>query len=1017
VACKPPKDVVGWKKAQLTIAGQTVEFPQGLIYSRCYTELLGGEEVKYYGVDGQLCAVCPTPGAFCVNGSKEEPLSPLSEPGFWRLALNIRCKEKGGSDGLGACKKFENDVHAQRALGKEHPRPEVDNMPPARCPRERWDQSLRREFPNLREEETCYDFAGCRPKEACTGNNTCREAYQWTLKKCWEWETLSIDGKPNSGKGNGSYACVTHSDCRTRSGGPEREDGADCRHGQPEDCAICVNRTNTTTGEVTGHCQCAPAQRCSLCTVYEYYQFNGECVPCPKNPGLIFALFGCGIIAAIIMGKVLSNKRFNLAFISIGVDYFQVLALFAYAKIKWPTALKKLMEYFSIFNLNADLTAPECLVPDLEYEHKWYAYMVMPLASTVLLFVYVILHYLFKRCFLGQRRSARLWSHGAPIVGVQLIMLYYMYMMLARRVFYIFNCVDTEPSDGYQYTEFTSIECVGGVCRCWVPGGVQMRLVYWSIPAIIIYVVGFPVYVLYIVKKYKELIKEDQLLRAMGYGDSRLENPFAYFVRVRYHRIYYHFKPSKTYWFLYVLFRKLAICTVGVVLREQPGFQLSVTMLALFLCFWLQQKHRPYMSSVERAAVVANHIAKAEEGITVHVKIAARIESVKGQVAHKKSVKHRTVKSLDASHFGSGRNDRKIRDYFWDYNTVESVLLACSILICLAGVMFESDRFEDDPDGTPSRFAWQRELITYCTILLVFGSLIYYGTVFLSETGIMELKCLVNLFADKKKAIHRKNERDGGEADGEIGMSENPMMMARGHAAREAKLKADFEAENAAERAEMEAAAAKLQDALLKAKREKRNAGPITGGSRGNRGRKIKKKGFSSRQVDIEGDDPETDLFGSAEIELVVTTENREEKQATQKKKKKKKKALKGRQHRPQTASSSGGETSSMGEPDRPESVGDYDSVMDHSTGRPYYVHRQTGVSSWTLPEDSAVTIEGTNPAFSVYNTSRDIAPSSAHERQRSFMKHQTPSRNRVYFEEVGTGITVWDLPEDSIVL
>ena len=40
------------------------------------------------------------------------------------------------------------------------------------------------------------------------------------------------------------------------------------------------------------------------------------------------------------------------------------------------------------------------------------------------------------------------------------------------------------------------------------------------------------------------------------------------------------------------------------------------------------------MSSVERAAVVANHIAKAEEGITVHVKIAARIESVKGQVAH-----------------------------------------------------------------------------------------------------------------------------------------------------------------------------------------------------------------------------------------------------------------------------------------------------------------------------------------------------------------------------------------------
>merc|ERR1712185_758278 len=130
----------------------------------------------------------------------------------------------------------------------------------------------------------------------------------------------------------------------------------------------------------------------------------------------------------------------------------------------------------------------------------------MPLASTVLLFVYVILHYLFKRCLLGQRRSARLWSHGAPIVGVQLIMLYYMYMMLARRVFYIFNCVELDPSDGYEYTEFTSIECDGGMCRCWVQGGVQMRLAMWSIPAILLYVVGFPAYVLYIVKSYKDLI-------------------------------------------------------------------------------------------------------------------------------------------------------------------------------------------------------------------------------------------------------------------------------------------------------------------------------------------------------------------------------------------------------------------------------------------------------------------------------------------------------------------------------
>jgi hypothetical protein len=464
-----------------------------------------------------------------------------------------------------------------------------------------------------------------------------------------------------------------------------------------------------------------------------------------------------GVVGAIIMGKVLSNARFNLAFISIGVDYFQVLALFAYAKIKWPQEIKQLMMYFSIFNLNADLTAPECLMPNLEYEHKWYAYMAMPVVTTALLALYCAGMYAWKLCVLGQKKKAVLCSHAAPIVGLQLIMLYYMYMMLARRVFYIWNCVELDPSDGYEYTEFTSIECDGGMCRCWVQGGVQMRLAMWSIPAILLYVVGFPAYVLYIVKAYKHLIKEDQLLRALGLGDTKKENPFAHFVRVRYHRIYYHFKPSKTYWFLYVIFRKFWICTVGVVLREQPGFQLSVTMLVLFWCFWMQQKHRPFMSTVERAAVIANHRAKAREGVPIHQKIAKRVEAVmenKKRSTGKKRLKNLSVGAMKKHTDGSRKEE--LKSYFWDYNTVEACLLACAILVCLAGVMFESDRFQIGPNGEESKFAWQRNLITYCTILIILGSLVYYGTVFLSETGVLEMKCLIRLFADKTKAIHRE---------------------------------------------------------------------------------------------------------------------------------------------------------------------------------------------------------------------------------------------------------------------
>ena len=39
--------------------------------------------------------------------------------------------------------------------------------------------------------------------------------------------------------------------------------------------------------------------------------------------------------------KWLSAKKFNLAFINIIVDYFQVLSLFSRIKIKWPPFIKQ----------------------------------------------------------------------------------------------------------------------------------------------------------------------------------------------------------------------------------------------------------------------------------------------------------------------------------------------------------------------------------------------------------------------------------------------------------------------------------------------------------------------------------------------------------------------------------------------------------------------------------------------------------------------------------------------------
>jgi hypothetical protein len=115
-------------------------------------------------------------------------------------------------------------------------------------------------------------------------------------------------------------------------------------------------------GTIIKRCQCKPSERCAMCTVYTHLRKDGECAPCPKCPECLIA----GLVIAAVLGcvflKYLSAKKFNLAFINIIVDYFQVLSLFSRIKIKWPPFIKVIMEMLSFFSFNIDVASPECLV-------------------------------------------------------------------------------------------------------------------------------------------------------------------------------------------------------------------------------------------------------------------------------------------------------------------------------------------------------------------------------------------------------------------------------------------------------------------------------------------------------------------------------------------------------------------------------------------------------------------------------------------------------------------------------
>merc|ERR1711998_720958 len=68
--------------------------------------------------------------------------------------------------------------------------------------------------------------------------------------------------------------------------------------------------------------------------------------------------------------------------------------------------------------------------------------------------------------------------------------------------------------------------------------------------------------------------------------------------------------------------------------------------------------------------------------------------------------------------------ETKTAEFFWNYNTVESVLLFCSVMVCLLGVMFDSQ--DESGQGEQAYFV---EALGNLTLAIVISSLVYYCVV------------------------------------------------------------------------------------------------------------------------------------------------------------------------------------------------------------------------------------------------------------------------------------------------
>eukprot|EP00947_MAST-08B_sp_MAST-8B-sp1_P000313 g313.t1 len=670
---------------------------------------------KTVGRAGQTCAGINPIEAACEN---DDCLEPISKAGFYRLTVDISCNKKSAPDDVRECRSSpDKDLNfvdwvrpeeAKRAMGT-NTIPDANGTKQQGCDEARWSPmtnpaKYKREnrWESLELFDYCYDIVGCHPKEACIGDNRNPKAPKNN-------ETLTKEASPFFTKG--------------------------------------------------------------------YYRLNNKCEQCPENPEVLIALFFLAVVGVCIGGWFLNKKNFNVAFISIGIDYFQVLALFARSEIQWPDLMRKFFEFCSLFNFNIDITAPECLVPNLDYTIKWVGIMALPVGAAFLLICMFFVKIAVQRCN-GKREN--ICKQFSSVIALYLMAFYYLYLAVTRRALDIFNCNPSIPYDGYYYTEFTSIDCEGGLCKCYIEGSLQSQL---QLPAgllIVLYLVGFPAFVAYAILRNKSTVVTDQIMRAHELMDLRKTNPKAHDIRKRYHKLYYHFKPTKVYWILVIIARKLGIAVAGLMLRQNPGFQLAVCLCLLFVCYVAQVKHRPFMSTAERKLVCKDHREKVEEyerlkhkglepgsQLLMHKRIDGHMkQALLMHASSKANTMRGGVGRVLNAEDSAQENEKEInklkrpaeRTYYFDYNTVEQVLLGSAILVCLSGIMFENERFKERQD-----LMYQKEVITWIVLCVIFLSILYYSVVFVSEVFAWHPRCLMWIFASKKMRRAMKEKRNEGK--------------------------------------------------------------------------------------------------------------------------------------------------------------------------------------------------------------------------------------------------------------
>ncbi|KAJ8604097.1 hypothetical protein CTAYLR_001751 [Chrysophaeum taylorii] len=547
----------------------------------------------------------------------------------------------------------------------------------------------------------CYDFIPCSPDDACLGNNTCAKGYA-KIK-----------------------------------------------------CARCCDASETNNPE------CVDGDGKKLL----YHRSHGICVECPTNYAMVACLLTAAVLVAGAVTYVLKRRRVDVAVVAIGIDYLQVLSLFATADVEWPGVLQSLYASFAVFSFDVlDVFPPECSV-SVAYTTRWLSIQFAPVCvaacAGAVLWAY---SFYVRRVYERRHRAMRghLRRFRGRILSSLLYAFYFIYLFICKNTLDVLNCDVVASDDGETKTEDEYLASAPDLV-CWKKGSKQMNLVPLAAIFILIYVIGYPLFVMLLMSSPRshQLIVDDQLLRMQRRGGyepgltSHLEQ--VALCRAQLGMLYYRFKPRVPWWAVLVVLRKMCMAIIMLLFRSSPTFQLAMLLLVLFTALVIQMRALPYVSPRDYDTVLGDY---ADRVTTLHDE-EKQCEGAKEKSRARRRRKQRRL-GLEDFTTPAGRKEisKQAVHFFFDYNTVEGTLLSASILVCVLGVMLDSDYLDN------GKHAYAKQALIQATIIIIALSFAYLVAVVWHEIIVAifpNLTCsFLGVFADAKENVDGEEDLDEG---------------------------------------------------------------------------------------------------------------------------------------------------------------------------------------------------------------------------------------------------------------